>query len=68
MLNGKDIIILKNGQAIAATKSDEIQVGCEVIPISSPATGHGLQPSQGASRGLSRWDSSLQTLGMCSPQ
>ena len=39
MLNGKEIIILKNGQAIAATKSDEIQVGCEVIPISSPSNG-----------------------------
>ena len=38
-MNGKDIIILKNGQAIAATKSDEIQVGCEVIPISSPSDG-----------------------------
>ena len=39
MLNGKDIIILKNGQPIAATKSDEIQVGCEIIPISSPSDG-----------------------------
>ena len=39
MMNGKEIIILKNGQAIAATKSDEIQVGCETIPISSPSDG-----------------------------
>lgn len=39
MMNGKEIIILKNGAAIAATKSDEIQVGCETIPISSPTNG-----------------------------
>ena len=39
MMNGNEIIILKNGQAIAATKSDEIQVGCETIPISSPSDG-----------------------------
>ena len=39
MMNGKEIIILKDGQAIAATKSDEIQVGCETIPISSPSKG-----------------------------
>jgi hypothetical protein len=39
MMNGKEIIILKDGQAIAATKSDEIQVGCETIPISSPSDG-----------------------------
>ena len=28
-----------NGDAIAATKSDELQVACEGIPISSPTTG-----------------------------
>lgn len=39
MLKGNDIIVILNGQAIAATKSDEIQVGCETIPISSPSDG-----------------------------
>lgn len=28
-----------DGVAIAATKSDEINVGCETIPISSPSSG-----------------------------
>lgn len=39
MLKGNDIIVILNGEAIAATKSDELQVGCESIPISSPTTG-----------------------------
>lgn len=39
MLKGNDIIIMLDGVAIAATKSDEIQVGCETIPISSPSSG-----------------------------
>jgi len=39
MLKGNDIIVILNGEAIAATKSDELQVGCDSIPISSPTTG-----------------------------
>lgn len=39
MLKGNDIIVMLNGNAIAATKSDELQVGCEGIPVSSPTTG-----------------------------
>ena len=39
MLKGNDIIVILNGDAIAATKSDELQVACEGIPISSPTTG-----------------------------
>lgn len=39
MMNGNEIIILVNGVAIWGTKSDEIQVGCETIPISSPSDG-----------------------------
>lgn len=39
MMNGNEIIIMLDGAAIAATKSDEIQVGCETIPISSPTDG-----------------------------
>lgn len=39
MIKGNDIIIMLDGVAIAATKSDEIQVGCETIPISSPSSG-----------------------------
>ena len=39
MMNGKEIIILVDGDAIFGTKSDEIQVGCETIPISSPSNG-----------------------------
>ena len=34
-MNGNNIIITKNGTAIAATKSHEIQSGCQTIPISS---------------------------------
>ena len=32
---GNNIIVLMNGQAIAGTKSDEIQVDCETIEIAS---------------------------------
>jgi len=39
MLKGNDIIVILNGEAIAATKSDELQVGCESIPISSRTNG-----------------------------
>ena len=39
MLKGNDIIVILNGEAIAATKSDELQVGCESIPISSRSNG-----------------------------
>lgn len=39
MLKGNDIIVILNGDAIAATKSDELQVGCETIPISSRSNG-----------------------------
>ena len=39
MLKGNDIIVILNGEAIAATKSDELQVGCESIPISSATDG-----------------------------
>lgn len=38
-MNGNEIIILVNGVAIWGTKSDEIQVGCETIPISLPSSG-----------------------------
>ena len=38
-MNGNNIIILKGATAIAGTKSQEIQTGCEVIEISSPTTG-----------------------------
>ena len=38
-MNGNEIIILVNGVAIWGTKSDEMQVGCETIPISSPSSG-----------------------------
>jgi predicted secreted protein len=40
MLKGNDIIVMLNGEAIAATKSDELQVACEGIPISSSTTGN----------------------------
>ena len=38
-MNGNEIIILVDGDAIFGTKSDELQVGCEAIPISSKTTG-----------------------------
>lgn len=38
-MNGNDIIITMDGAAIAGTKSDELQTGCETIPISSPSDG-----------------------------
>jgi hypothetical protein len=34
-MNGNNIIIKKNGTAIACVKSQEIQSGCQTIPISS---------------------------------
>ena len=34
-IQGNNIIVLMNGQAIAGTKSDEIQVDCETIEIAS---------------------------------
>ena len=39
MLKGNDIIVILNGEAIAATRSDELQVGCDAIPISSRTNG-----------------------------
>lgn len=38
-INGNNIIITKGGTAIAATKSHEIQSGCELIEISGPTQG-----------------------------
>lgn len=37
--NGNNIIIYKDGAAIAATKSNEMQTDCETIEISSPSQG-----------------------------
>ena len=39
MLKGNDIYVMRNGQAIAGSSSDELTVGCATIPISSPDTG-----------------------------
>lgn len=36
---GNDIIVFKNGTAIAGTRSDEITVGCETIEIASATSG-----------------------------
>lgn len=38
-MNGNNIIIYNGSTAIAGTKSNEIQVGCETIEISSPSSG-----------------------------
>ena len=38
-INGNNIIIKKDGTAIAATKTNEITVDCEVIEISSSSSG-----------------------------
>ena len=38
-MNGNNIIITKNGTAIAAVKAHEIQSGCQTIPISSATDG-----------------------------
>ena len=35
-MNGKNIIIYVGGEPVAATRSNEIQCGCELIEISSP--------------------------------
>ena len=34
-INGNNIIVLSGGTAIAGTKSDELQVDCEIIKIAS---------------------------------
>ena len=39
IIHGRNILIYQNGVAIAASKSCEIRVGCEKIPIASPDTG-----------------------------
>lgn len=38
-MNGNNIIVLSGGQAIAGTKSNEIQADCGLIEISSPTSG-----------------------------
>ena len=38
-MNGNNIIVLSGGQAIAGTKSNEIQTDCGTIEISSPTSG-----------------------------
>ena len=42
-INGNNILVYKGGTAIAGVKTDEIQVGCETIEISSPTTGEWRQ-------------------------
>ena len=39
IIHGRNILIYQNGVAIAASKSCEIHVACEKIPIASPDTG-----------------------------
>lgn len=39
MINGNDILIYKDGVAIAATRSNEAQTNCEMIEKASPTTG-----------------------------
>lgn len=38
-INGNNILIYKNGTAIAGVKSDEVQTSVDTIEISSPSTG-----------------------------
>ena len=39
VLKGKDLIIMADGVALAAAKSCDIEVNCDVIPVSSPTSG-----------------------------
>lgn len=39
IIHGRNILIYQNGVAIAASKSCEIHVACDKIPIASPDTG-----------------------------
>lgn len=39
MEKGNNILVYMNGSAVAATRSDEIQSDCGMIPIASPDTG-----------------------------
>ena len=39
VLKGKDLIIMADGVALAAAKSCDIEVNCNVIPVSSPTSG-----------------------------
>ena len=39
VLKGKDLIIMADGVALAAAKSCDIEVNCDVIPVSSPIRG-----------------------------
>lgn len=38
-LNGNNILVYRDGSAIAGTKSNEIQTQCEAVEISSPDSG-----------------------------
>jgi predicted secreted protein len=42
-INGNNILIYRDGTAIAGTASNEIQAGAELIEISSPTTGEWKQ-------------------------
>lgn len=42
-INGKNILIYRDGTAIAGTVSNEIQSGAEIIEISSPTAGEWKQ-------------------------
>lgn len=39
MQHGRNIMVFLNGTAIAATRSNEIQIDCDVIEISNPSIG-----------------------------
>ena len=39
MINGNDIIVYVGSDAIAATKSNEMQSQCEVVEVASPTSG-----------------------------
>lgn len=47
MVNGNNIIVYMGGTAIAGTKSDELQVKCKTIPISSSTDGGWLHQIAG---------------------
>lgn len=47
VLKGKDLIIMADGVALAAAKSCDIEVNCDVIPVSSPTSGDWEDSIQG---------------------
>ena len=60
IIHGRQLIVKKNGTAIAVQKSCDIDVRCAGIPVSSPTQGHGQWENNIAGR--KSWSMTCNTL------